>query len=98
MNNRYRVIYGMTHDNVHIKDDETGRRFLGHMGCIDELNELNEIIDALLYFVKEEGNELVRVEDDDGVRWFVTTPEDVVSYFGEANVMAYDEYLESLKR
>ena len=52
------------------------------------------------YFIllRKKGNELVRVEDDDGVRWFVTTPEDVVGYTGEATVMTYDEYLESLKR
>ena len=98
MRNRYRLIYGETHDTVHIRDDETSRRFIGQMGAIDELNELNEIIDALLYFIKEEGNELVRVEDERSVRWFVTTPEDVVGYFGEATVMTYDKYLESLKR
>ena len=98
MRNRYRLIYGETHDSVHIRDDETSRRFIGQMGAIDELNELNEIIDALLYFINEEGNELIRVEDDDGVRWFVTTPEDVVGYTGEATVMTYEEYLESLKK
>ena len=59
---------------------------------------MNEIIDALLYFINEEGNELIRVEDDDGVRWFVTTPEDVVGYTGEATVMTYEEYVESLKK
>lgn len=98
MSNRYRVIYGKTHDNVYIKDDATGRKFIGYMGCIDELNESNEIIDVLLYFIKEKGNELVRVEDDNGIKWFVTTPEDVIGYMGESTVMTYEEYLESIKR
>jgi hypothetical protein len=30
--NRYRVIYGETHDTVHINDDETGRKFIGYFG------------------------------------------------------------------
>ena len=92
---RYRRIYGKTHDTVHIRDEETNRRIIDE---VKELNTLNEIIDGLYHFIKEQRNELVRVEDDYGVKWFVTTPEDIVGYVGEADIKTYDEYLESLKK
>ena len=96
--NRYRVIYGETHDTVHILDDETGRKFIGYFGSIDELNMQNKIIETLLNFIKDNGKELIRIEEDYEVNWMVTTFEDIANYSGEADIKTYEEFLESLKR
>ena len=95
---RYRLVYGETHDSVHISDDETKRRLFGSFDALNELNTQNEIIDAMHYFIKENGNELIRLEDDYGVRWMVVTPEDVIGYKGEADIKTYEEYIESIKK
>jgi len=96
--NRYRLVYGETHDSVHISDDETRRRFYSLLSAIDELNLQNEIIGAMLHFLKENGNELIRVENNNDVRWVVTTPENIMGYTGEVDIKTYDEYIESIKK
>ena len=98
MKERYRVIYGETHEDVHIKDDTTNRRFRGYFGSIDELNMLDNIIEALLFFIKCDDKELIRMEDDTGVRWLVTDQETIDRFEGNVDIKTYEEYLESIKR
>ena len=93
-NNRYRRIYGETHDSVHIRDDKTNRKIIEE---VKELNELDEIITLLYDAIKKEGKELVRIEDDYEVRWIVTSPEDIAKYEGVEDIKTYEEYLDAIR-
>ena len=93
-NNRYRRIYGETHDSVHIRDDKTNRKIIE---VVNELNELNEIIQALYKSVKKDGNKLIRIEEDYEVRWLVVSPEDIEKYDGVADIKTYEEYLDAIR-
>lgn len=95
MSKRYRRVYGKTHDTVHVRDDYCNRKVYDE---VDELNTLNEIIEAMHYFIKEEDNKLIRIEDDYGIRWLVVTKEDIVGYSGNADIKTYDEWLESITK
>ena len=95
MGNRYRRVYGATHDTVHIRDDNLNRRIRDD---VQELNILNETTETLYDFIKKQGYELIRIEEDYDVKWRITTPEEIKGYSGEADIKTYDEYLESIKR
>lgn len=93
--NRYRRVYGATHDTVHIRDDCTNRKIIDEIG---ELNELNDISVALFKFIKDNNHELIRIEEDYDVKWMVTPPEHLANYSGKADIKTYEEYLDSIRK
>ena len=95
---RYRVIYGKTHDSVHISDDLTRRRLSSLFDNVDELNINNDIIVAMYNFIKEQGMELIVLTEEYETKWMIVKPEDISKYNGAGEIKTYKEYLESLRK